>query len=150
MQPKRLTIVERTRLQRGQAYTEMAFCAVAIAALMLVIADYSRIYFIAIALNSAARAGAQYGIQNLTTAADVTGMQTAAANDDLNLSMSPVASQFCECSVGGSTVSCTNPGCSNPLVYCQVTTSATFTPFWKWPGINGSVALSGKAVMRAQ
>lgn len=64
--------------------------------------------------------------------------------------MSPVASQYCKCSVNGNVVGCASPGCANPLVYCEVTTSASFTPYFKWPGINGPIALTGKAIMRAQ
>jgi Flp pilus assembly protein TadG len=150
MQPNRLAIVARIHSQRGQAATEMAFCAVVLFTMMLVIADYSRIFFVSTALNSAARAGAQYGIQNVTTAADLTGMQNAATNDDSTISMNPVASNYCECPGSSSHVSCANPGCSDVRVYCEVDTSATFTTIINYPVIPHTVALTGKAVMRAE
>jgi Flp pilus assembly protein TadG len=51
----------------------------------------------AIVIANAARAGVQYGAQNHTTAADATGMQTAATNDADTAGVSAVGSYFCQC-----------------------------------------------------
>ncbi len=66
------------RSQRGQAMMELA---VALPLLMIVIAgavDFGTGCYIAIEVTSAARSGAQYGVQNAATMIDITGMELAA------------------------------------------------------------------------
>ena len=58
--------------------------AVALPLLMIVIAgavDFGTGCYIAIEVTSAARAGAQYGVQNAATMIDITGMELAAQNE---------------------------------------------------------------------
>jgi hypothetical protein len=70
----------RRRSQGGQALTELA---VAIPLLMILIAaamDFGSACYLAIEVNSAARAGAQYGAQNAVTMQDGPGIVLAAQN----------------------------------------------------------------------
>ncbi len=58
---------------RGQAFLEFALLAPILLYLLIAAGDLMRVYYMAIALNNAAQAGAQYGAQNPRTAADVKG-----------------------------------------------------------------------------
>jgi Flp pilus assembly protein TadG len=140
-----------SRLSPGQTAVELALALPLLVVLLMFVAEFLRIYYTAIELNNAARAGVQYGINSPANAADVQGMQQAALNDGSDITgMTATASQYCECS-NGSSVSCgTANACSDERVYVEVDTTATFNTLTDWPGIPKSIALSGRAVMRAQ
>ena len=135
--------------QRGLAAVEFSIVAGVLVLILLVAADYGRIFAASIAVTNAARAGAQYGIQNAGTWADLAGMQQAALNDAPDVSgMSASATNFCECTAG-TPVDCATPGCSSPRRYVSVTATASFTPLTDYPGLPGSVTLMRTAIMRA-
>ena len=118
--------------------------------MFLVVVETGRVFYIAISLANAARAGVQYGSQNLSTAADNAGMQAAATNDAPNLvAMTATATHFCVCS-DGSASTCLETDCagSHRLLYTQVNTSASYTPLVNFMGILPSMTVPGKAVMR--
>jgi Flp pilus assembly protein TadG len=105
----------------------------------------------AIAVSSAARAGAQYGSLSTSNAADTAGMQAAAASAAPNLSglvVTPV--QACRCS-NGAAVSCVGSCPSGPVgLYVEVTARATAPNLFRYPGLPFTGAVSAKAVMRAR
>ena len=140
----------RSRRGRGQASVELALSLPLLLMMFLVVVETGRAFYIAISLANAARAGVQYGAQNLSTAADNAGMQTAATNDAPNLTgMTAVATHFCKCSDGtASTCRATDGAASHRLLYTQVTTSAQYTPLITFMGIMPSMTVPGKAVMR--
>src|SRR5271168_4968317 len=99
---------------------------------------------------SAARAGVQYGAQNLTTVSDSSGMQNAAKADAPNLTaMTATGSHYCQCS-NGSASTCLSTDCasSHRLTYVEVNTSATYTPLVNWPGVPTTTTLTSEAIMR--
>jgi Flp pilus assembly protein TadG len=119
----------------GQAVLEVALVAPFLLALMIGIIDLGRASQFDTQLAAAARAGVQYGAQNLVTADDVTGMENAAKNDAAGLTgISAVASNYCQCAGSASVVTCSATGCSSThrLLYVTVTASATFHPVFKW------------------
>ena len=59
---------------RGQAALELAIAVPFLAILLLAAGDVTRCYFFLMEVKNAAKAGAQYGAQNSTTAADLAGM----------------------------------------------------------------------------
>jgi Flp pilus assembly protein TadG len=139
---------------------ELALIAPVIILLLVVAADFGRLFYLSVAVNNAARAGVQYGAQNVGDAADTGpngGIVTAAKNDAVNIGgFTATATEFCQCD-DGTTVTC--PGvtgakpCTNMSdmrIYVQCNTSATFTTITKWPGIPSSVTVNGQAVMREQ
>jgi Flp pilus assembly protein TadG len=136
--------------ETGTAVLEMAFSLILLLPILFGAIDLGRGYYLSIEVSSAARAGAQYGVQN---SADTGGMQTAATNDAPDVSgISATAAYGCECSDGTSvTPQCGSiPSCaSNVVNYVQVNTTGTYTPMFPWPGIPSSIPLHGKAVMRA-
>ncbi|MFZ0679605.1 TadE/TadG family type IV pilus assembly protein [Candidatus Binatus sp.] len=136
--------------QRGQASVELALSLPLLLMMFLVVVETGRAFYIAISVANAARAGVQYGSQSLTTAADNTGMQTAATNDAPNLvGMTATATHFCICSDGSSsTCLATDCASSHRLLYTQVNTSASYTPLINFMGVLPSMTVPGKAIMR--
>jgi Flp pilus assembly protein TadG len=129
---------------------ELALSLPLLTALLLIVVETGRICLVAVALASAARAGVQYGAQNLTTVSDTAGMQNAALADAPNLTgMTATASHSCHCS-DGSASTCLSTDCaaSHRLTYVKVNTSATYTPWFNWPGVPLTTALSSQAIMR--
>lgn len=140
------------RFASGQAAAEMGAALFVLIPLLLAATDFGRLYYTYITLEGAARAGAQYGSQSVITAADATGMQTAATNDASNITgMSATASQ-CTCTTGSSVTACPTSYCtSNPqATFVEVDASATFNTLVSYPGIPSSVPLVGKAVMMVE
>lgn len=139
-------------LESGQSAVEFALMATVLMALMLIAADFSRLFFVSIAVNNAARAGAQYGSQSLITAADATGMQTAATTDGSNITGITATASQCTCGTSTNVAACPASYCTdNPqATYVTVTTQATFTTFVTYPGIPSSTTLTGQAIMQVQ
>ena len=135
---------------RGQAAVELALSVPLLLMMFLVVVETGRAFYIAISVSNAARAGVQYGSQNLSTAGDNAGMQAAAANDAPNIvGMTTTATHFCQCA-NGSASTCLSTDCagSHRLLYTQVNTSALYTPLVNFMGILPSMTMPGKAVMR--
>jgi Flp pilus assembly protein TadG len=150
-----LTLSRRTgegirRRARAQAAVELALSLPLMLMMFLVIVEAGRAFYIAISVANAARAGVQYGSQNLSTAADNAGMQSAAANDAPNISgLTATASHFCKCSDGtASTCLATDCTGSHRLLYAQVLTSAPYAPLINLMGALPAMTIPGKAIMR--
>lgn len=138
------------RRSRGQAAVELALSLPFLITLLLLAVETGRAFYVAISVSNAARAGVQYGAQNLTTAADNSGMQNAAIADATSISgMTATASHFCRCSDGsGSTCLSTDCSGSHRLLYAQVNTSAVYKPLINWPGVLPSITIPGQAILR--
>jgi Flp pilus assembly protein TadG len=136
----------------GQSVVEFALIASLLMGLMLAGADFSRLFFVSIAVNNAARAGAQYGSQSLITAADTTGMRTAATTDGSNITEISASASQCTCGLSANVAACSASYCTdNPqATYVTVNTQAPFTTFVTYPGIPSSMTLTGKAIMQVQ
>jgi Flp pilus assembly protein TadG len=134
----------------GQASVELALSLPLLLMMFLVVVETGRAFYIAISVSNAARAGVQYGSQNLTTAADNAGMQSAAASNAPNVvGMTETATHFCICA-NGTASTCLSTDCagSHRLIYTQVNTSAPYTPLITFMGILPPITVPGKAVMR--
>jgi Flp pilus assembly protein TadG len=116
--------------QAGHALVELALgLTFILVPLLLGSAELARVSFVAIEVANAAKAAAQYGAQNSTTAADTAGMQTAASNDAPTLSGLH-----------------TNVTLSSGVLTIQ--TSATFNPLIHLPGLPTSYTLHGQAIQK--
>ena len=162
--------------ERGQSAVELAFVVPIVIVLLLAIADFGRVFLVSVAVNNAARAGAQYGSQTVATAQDSTGIQNAAATDfgcvasggnscpNLTIWSTPTVTT-CTCGpLFGTVTACSTSGAdsyckdSSPQVsYVTVNTSATFSPLFTPTfltyfglGIPSTITLTGKAVMQVQ
>ena len=115
--------------------------------------DFGRLGYRKIAITSAARAGAQYGTQDLVTAADTAGMIQAARNDiqDTGDALNIAARQYCDCP-GQGEVACTvtcNDG-SYSLMYVEVTVPDQVNFLFPYPGITSPQAVASTSTMRVR
>ncbi len=139
------------RGESGQSLMEVALMVPVLTTILVGAVEVARLDYAGIETSNAARAGAQYGAQNHTTAADTNGMQnvaTAAGADVTNLQAT--ASSFCVCS-DGTSITCSNAGttCSARIIeYVQVNTSASITPTFQLPGLPKTYTLQGVTVER--
>ncbi len=140
------------RSPNGQAIAEMALALPVLILLLFAATDFGRLYYTNIELANAARAGAQYGSQSLSTAADFAGMKTAAKNDASNLPSLNLTASQCTCMASTTVPACPASYCTgNPqATFVEVDTSTTFTTFIKYPGLPSTLTLAGKAVMRVE
>ena len=141
--------------------------------LLLGVIDFCRVFYAAVAVTQAARAGTQYGAQNALISQSnlYSGMQTAATNvmTDYGLTAAgpvptPAVQRYCVCS--GTPPSCPASGsntcppsghtCDTSYqIYLCTSTSYTFSAFApiSWTGIGGTpgdVTLNRISVMRVQ
>jgi|HubBroStandDraft_6_1064221.scaffolds.fasta_scaffold1579800_1 Flp pilus assembly protein TadG len=141
----------RRYFSRGQSAVELALVVPALVLVLVIAADFSRVFYMSIEAANAARAGVQYGAQSTTKASDTAGMQQAALNDAPNLgALTATASNFCECPPSTSHVTCSSTTCSGMEMYVQVNTSAQFQTLVHYPGVPSTVTLNESALMRAE
>ena len=151
---------------RGVSVTELALVLPLSLVLFIGILDFGRVYYSAIAVSHAARAGVQYGAQDNTKSGDFAGMRQAASDalgDVSNFTVT--ACRYCRCADGtGSCTSCNagGDGCSTgsgclgtcssdaPQVFVQVTVDKPFTTLFPYPGLPSTADLNRKATMRVQ
>src|SRR5579864_5735229 len=126
-----------SKFARGQSMTELAIAVPVLCLLLLASADFARVFYFSIAVNNAARAGAQYGSQSLATAADITGMKSAATQDASDLPSIAATAQLCTCGTGSSVTACASSYCTNNPTgnYVEVDTTMTFNTTITYPGI---------------
>ena len=137
---------------RGQSMVEFAVAVPVLCLLLVASADFARVFYFSIAINNAARAGAQYGSQSITTAGDINGMKSAATQDAPDLPTIAATAQLCTCGTGSSVTACASRYCTNNPTgnYVEVDTTMTFTTTITYPGVPSSIALAGKAIMQVQ
>jgi Flp pilus assembly protein TadG len=136
--------------ETGSALAEMAVIAPLLFLILIGLVEAGRFASYSIMAANAARAGVQYGSQNLVTADDSSGMEAAALSDAQNAAeLSATATQFCRCADGtSSTCQPTDCAASHRLVFVQVTTTGDVPSLFRFPGLPASQHVSGLAVMR--
>ncbi|MDZ4796779.1 MAG: TadE family protein [Bryobacteraceae bacterium] len=147
-----MTVEKRGRRRRGNASIELALTATFMITAMFGIIDFGRMFGVASAVSSAARAGTMYGSQDVARSSDFNGMQTAAKNDGQNVQgMTATATQFCTCSLGGAQQSC-SVTCSSGVkrTYVKVVVGQTFSTAFQYPLVPQSTNLSSTSIVRIQ
>ena len=142
--------------QSGQSIVELTLLLPLLFLIFLAGTDLARLFFHASAIAQAARSGAQYGAQNLGTAANTTGMRDAAINaaGDLGLSaadISPAPRRYFQC--GSDTPTATETVCSDgraPKVFVEVSVQKPFSTLFKYPGMSHTVNVQRVATLRVQ
>jgi Flp pilus assembly protein TadG len=145
----RVVNIKRRRAQSGQSLVELALVLPLLLLLLVGVIEIGRYAYFDILVANAARAGAQYGAQSLTFAADIPGIKQAAWNDGLpSLAVTPT--QLCGCNSGpGGLAGCPSTSiCAKPLVYVQVTVAGTFSSLFSYPGLPPSMTLTSTVTMR--
>src|SRR5579862_720789 len=143
------------RSQRGASFIELALMMPLLSLLLLGVIDMGRAFYLSIEVNDAARAAAQYAFQNSATEKDTTGIRSAASSDAPDVSgLTTTPVHGCMCSDGtNQSVNCvTTPTCntgSRSVNYVIVTTTATYTPIFRWPKVPSSITLNGQSELIA-
>jgi Flp pilus assembly protein TadG len=122
---------------------------------MLGLIEVGRFAYYSILVGNAARAAAQYGAQDGTTALNDTAMRNAGNNDSANniqsLTINP--SHFCRCWDGTTqtTISCAPTAtCASGrrVIYVQVDASGSFNPLFNYPKLPSSFSVGATSIMR--
>jgi len=136
----------------GSALAEFAVIAPLVLVLLIGSIEVGRFAQYSILVAGSARAGVQYGSQNLVTALDLTGMQNSALADGQNVAgLTATATQYCQCA-DGTTSSCLPTDCaaSHRLVYVRVDTAGVIPSLLHMPGLPATYSVGGHAVMRVR
>jgi Flp pilus assembly protein TadG len=165
------------RNDKGSALVELAVTAPLLMGMLICTAEVGRIAYAAIEVSNAARAGAAYGSQSLTTAASTANITQAAKNEAPNISsLSVTTSEACVCetvntSTGATTTTSittcsgtsstagtqcpasTTAGTVNNIVqFVTVTTTATVATMFEYNyhgfGLPSTFTLNGLSTMR--
>ncbi len=140
------------RHSRGGAVSiELAFFIPVVAALITGSVEFGRLGLEQVRIASAARAGAQYGVYDLSSASDISGIINAVRldADDADGSLTVTAAQTCRCSSGvvqACTLAC-GDGEYAPL-YVEVTVTEDVDLWFGFPGVPDSVTLAANSSMR--
>jgi Flp pilus assembly protein TadG len=147
MKPK---LLPARRSEAGTAFIEFAVILPVLLLIVFGLVEVGRYAYFSIMVGNAARAGAQYGAQNMVTVRDASAIEQAAKNDASAITLNATASYSCACSDGTtSTCSATDCTSSHRLTYVLVTTSGTFDSLLHFPGVPSSITVTSTAVMRA-
>jgi len=137
----------RKRLQRGNALVELGFASPMLFLMLSGVIDFGRAFYYTDAAVSAARAGAQYGIESPSNFGNYTGMKLAAQNDAQGISnFTATATSYCQ-DASGNAVACTATGARG---YVKVSTAITYNLMVPWPGLPNSLPIGGVAILRCQ
>ena len=140
---------------RGAVSVELAFVAIILSTLAVGAFDFGRYGIEKTRVTSAARAGAQYAVQDLSTANDSAGITAAArydASDTNNVLTITLASPPSYCVCDGATVSCAST-CSDGNYaprYIDVTVSKPVDLLFNYPGVPTNITVSATSTLRVK
>lgn len=144
---------------RGAALVEFAFAAPILATLLIGVVDLSMFISANLAVQRAARAGGEFAVMNGYNATGVAGAVTSANATRSSymsaIAASPAPANWCACpdATTGLSVKACGTSCPSGLVagsYVTASASATFTPLFPWPGMQGSSQLSSSSTVRIE
>lgn len=146
-------------LAAGQSFVELTASLIVLPMLLVLGADFARLFYTYVGVIDAARATAQYGSHDVVSAANLT--QSSSAAQTVGQQATPtianltVTASECTCGTATSAV----PACSSGSSYCTddpeanyviVNASAPFSTIVKYPGLPSSLTLSSQAVMQIE
>lgn len=157
--------------QRGNALLEAAIISPMMFLMLSGVIDFGRAFYFTDMAASAARSGAQYGIQSPSNFGNSVGMEVAAMNDanagctsaGKNVTCDPsasgqtayvggsnvfsaTASSYCK-DTSGNIIACSS---ANVRGYVKVVTSISYNLLLPWPGLPNPLSIGGEAIMRTQ
>ena len=143
------------RSEAGSALVELAVALPLLVLVLLGTTDFARVFYTAIELTNAARAGAQYGASSLVRSdpAYSPSMQTTAVAAVNITGVTATATRTCACAPDNgasfTAVACTTTCAAGQhlVVHVTVTAAKTFSTIAAFPGIPSSIALTRTATM---
>ena len=147
-----MTIQTRPRKNRqaGSMILELALSVFLLLTVLTGIIEFGRMFYFAAEVANAARAGVQWAAINPGHPNNFTSIRAAATSDAVDMTtLTPVASEFCECN-DGTSVNCATGTCATGTVrtYVKVTTTAPFNTIGTYPWIPRPINVSAEAVLR--
>jgi Flp pilus assembly protein TadG len=144
----------RNRRRNGESGQSLAETSLVFPMLITIVVgavNLAQVAYTSIEVANAAKAGAQYGCQNGFTAADTTGIKTAASAEAVDVTLTTTPSITCVCS-DGTTSTCANSDCTNSHIEetLTVNTSATITPSIHLPLLPKTWTVKGTASQRVE
>jgi len=162
---RRLARCRSLRGEQGNALVELALVFSCLATPLLIgTVDMGFVVYDSIEVTNAAHAGALYGMQSSTYAANASGITTAAQTEATDfgtaLSVTPTTYYACSLAIGGThytgtnaqsnaTTACTG-GTNHALEFVQVDTSITVTPPVHLAKLASSFTVTGTSVMEVE
>jgi hypothetical protein len=139
------------RSETGTAFLELAVVLPLLILFVIGAAEFGRLYFTGITVANAARAGAQFGAQNLGQSSNLAGMTLAAQDEARDLgTISNFPSRFCRCSDGSALACSTACGTDAPQVFVKDSAVKSVSLIIRYPGLPNTVNVSRVAVFRVQ
>jgi len=151
---------------KGAAIAELAILLPLFVVVLIGAIDLGRAYFDSLSLESAARAGAQYGVFLQSNAADSTGIRAAVLRDlgyggpDGTIlgtvdsdQVKVTVNRYCNCP-DGQIVSCDDGTCDGEILprrtYVQVQVDRPFHTLFQYPLVPNDLVMTGNAELRAR
>ena len=143
--------MKRAKAQSGMSSIEMAVVTPLVLLMLIGVIDFGRVYYTAITVENAARAGVSYGAVDPSNADHLAKIVQMAENEAQNISpVIAVADKFCECK-DGSAVDCEDTCDDGTMrVFVRVNVEKTFSTIIGYPGIPKKITLNREATMRAE
>lgn len=141
---------ELWRSRRGGAAVELAVALPILILLAIGVIDYGRVFYTSIAVANAARAGAEYGVQNSSTSVNSAEIENFAERDGAEAGIEATSQTVYRC---GATVVSASTSCGSygpARVFVEVTASRKVGTFFKYPGLPDSIPILRKATFRLQ
>lgn len=140
------------RASAGAALAELVIIAPMLLLLLIGLIEAGRAGDKAIRVGNAARAGVQFGAQNLAAAGDFQGMQNSANTDAQDNAVTSTASNFCQCA-DGTASTCQQGDCatSHRIVFVQVVSTGTWSSLLNYNGLPAGLknfTIARTAIMR--
>jgi Flp pilus assembly protein TadG len=142
-------IARIVRCRRGAAALEFGLALPFLLTLFAGLFDFGSSVMNAMALEAAARVGAQYALTQPTDTAGIAAAVSAGTHLDAS-TLTISSSSWCECP-DGTTVDCTSGTCGTNVVllrFVTVQVTQPFTSLLPYPAFIRPTQLSGAAVMR--
>ena len=139
------------RSSRGGAAVELAVVFPVLLLLIVGAIDYGRMYFTSVTVANAARAGAEYGAQDVATSQKIAAIQNFALLDgaDAGNTLRIAARTYCECAKAShACTACT--GGAAPDIFVEVIATDTISTLLPYPGLPTRVPIVRKATFRSQ
>ena len=138
---------------KGTVSVELAFFIPVAAVMITGAVEFGRLGMEQVRIASAARAGAQYGIYDLSSAGDIAGITDAVRidADDVDNSLTVIAAQLCRCPDG--TEQACNIACSDgeyAPMYVEVQVTEAVDLWFSFPGVPSSITLAANSSMRVR
>lgn len=145
--------MKRSKQSKGTAAIELALMIGILMMILVGTIDVARVFYAAITVDDASRAGAQHGIRSNGFTSDISGMEGASALNAQDLgTVTTTPERYCRCEGGSTDVNCVTGTCTEgvPQVYVRVETQGTFNTVFAYPGMPYAIPLSSATTFRVQ